>query len=61
MLTQFISLTVPLQPTPAAMERAIAQSLQSYGEPLRWAITAVDVESQTTAVEAVVTVTTRIA
>ena len=61
MLTQFISLTVPLQPTPAAMEQAIAQSLQSYGEPLRWAITAVDVESQTTAVEAVVTVTTRIA
>ena len=61
MLTQFISLTVSLQPTPAAMERAIAQSLQSYGEPLRWAITAVDVESQTTAIEAVVTVTTRIA
>lgn len=61
MLTQFISLTVPLQPTPAAMERAIAQSLQSYGEPLRWAITAVDAESQTTAIEAVVTVTTRIA
>ncbi|MBE9099049.1 hypothetical protein [Vacuolonema iberomarrocanum] len=61
MLTQFVSLSVPLQPTPAAMERAIAQSLQAYGEPLRWAITAVDVESQTAAIEAVVTVTTRIA
>ena len=61
MLTQFISLTVSLQPTPAAMERAIAQALQSYGEPLRWAITAVDADTQTVAVEAVVTVTTRIA
>lgn len=61
MLTQFVSLTVPLQPSSAAMERAIAQTLQSYGEPLRWAITAVDADTQTAAIEAVVTVTTRIA
>ncbi|MEO1146652.1 MAG: hypothetical protein AAFY26_13790 [Cyanobacteria bacterium J06638_22] len=61
MLTQFVSLTVPLQSSSAAMERAIAQTLQSYGEPLRWAITAVDADTQTATIEAVVTVATRIA
>jgi hypothetical protein len=60
MLTQFVSLTVPLHTSPAAMEKAIAQALQSYGEPLRWAITAVDADTQTAAIEAVVTVATRI-
>jgi len=61
MLTQFVSLSVPLQANPAAMERAIAQALQSYGEPLRWAITAVDTAAQTAAIEAVVTIATRVA
>ncbi|MEO1211338.1 MAG: hypothetical protein AAFX78_17585 [Cyanobacteria bacterium J06638_20] len=61
MLTQFVSLTIPLQASPAAMEQAIAQALQSYGEPLRWAITTVDAGTQTAAIEAVVTVATRIA
>lgn len=61
MLTQFVTVSVPLPPTPLALERAIAQALQADGEPLRWAITAVDTEQRVAVVEAVVTLATQVA
>lgn len=59
MLTQFVQFELPLQNSPAALQRAIAQTLQTYGDPLRWAITAVDGDRQMAQIEAVVTIATR--
>jgi hypothetical protein len=55
MTTHFITAEIELQETPTDLEKAITEELQKQGEPLRWAITAVDEEEQTATVEAVVT------
>lgn len=58
MTTQFIVIEIPFQLSVQQLEQAIAQSLQTYGEPLRWAITGVDCDRQVFQIEAVVTLET---
>jgi hypothetical protein len=55
MTTHFITAEIELQETPNQLQQAIEAELKKQGEPLRWAITSVDVEQQTCSVEAVVT------
>ncbi|MBD1870342.1 hypothetical protein H6F88_28145 [Oculatella sp. FACHB-28] len=55
MTTHFIDAEVAIQESPVEMHRAIEAELQKRGEPLRWAVTAVDVATQKVRVEAVVT------
>ncbi len=55
MTTHFITAEIDLHSSPAEMHRAIEAELQKRGEPLRWAVTAVDEAAQTATVEAVVT------
>jgi len=55
MTTHFISAEIDIQETPTELQQAIEAELQKQGEPLRWAITAVDDEQQKATVEAVVT------
>ncbi len=56
MTTHFITAEIDLQQTPTQLQACIESELQKRGEPLRWAITAVDVEQQKVSVEAIVTV-----
>ncbi|CDN10410.1 MAG: hypothetical protein HRU34_11710 [Richelia sp.] len=58
MTTHFITAEVELQANPTELEQAIAKELEKQGEPLRWAITAVDSQKEKATVEAVVTKTT---
>lgn len=58
MTTHFISAEINLQESPAELQREIEAELQKRGEPLRWAITDVDVEQQKARVEAIVTTET---
>ncbi len=55
MTTHFITAEIDLQDTPTELQQVIEAELKKQGEPLRWAITSVDVEQQTCTVEAVVT------
>jgi hypothetical protein len=55
MTTHFISAEIDLQETPTELQKVIEAELQKQGEPLRWAITSVDVAQQKATVEAVVT------
>lgn len=55
MTTHFITAEVDLQESPLAMQQAIEAELQKRGEPLRWAVTDVDVDNQKAVVEAIVT------
>ncbi|MGB0561079.1 MAG: hypothetical protein ACPGVO_04660 [Spirulinaceae cyanobacterium] len=55
MTTHFITAEVDLQATPIALQQEIEAELAQQGEPLRWAVTAVDPKSQTAQVEAIVT------
>jgi hypothetical protein len=55
MTTHFISAEINLAETPAQLSAAIETELAKQGEPLRWAITSVNVQKQTATVEAVVT------
>ncbi len=55
MTTHFISAEIELPETPTELQQAIEVELKKQGEPLRWAITSVDVEQQSCTVEAVVT------
>jgi hypothetical protein len=55
MTTHFITVEIDLQETPAALHSKIEAELEKQGEPLRWAVTGVDVERQKATVEAVVT------
>lgn len=57
MTTHFISAEIDLQESPSELHQAIETTLQQHGEPLRWAVTSVDVEQQKAVVEAIVTVT----
>jgi hypothetical protein len=55
MTTHFISAEIDLQETPSELQQVIETELKKQGEPLRWAVTAVDVDKQKATVEAVVT------
>lgn len=55
MTTHFITAEVDLAASPAELHRAIEAELSRRGQPLRWGITAVDPETQTAQVEAIVT------
>lgn len=55
MTTHFISAEINLQETPAKLQQEIEAELKKRGEPLRWAVTRVDEETQKVQVEAVVT------
>jgi len=55
MTTHFITAEIDIQETPAQMHQAIEAELQKRGEPLRWAVTSIDVDRQKACVEAVVT------
>ena len=55
MTTHFITAEIDLQATPQALQAEIETELQKSGEPLRWAITSVNPETQTAQVEAIVT------
>jgi hypothetical protein len=57
MTTHFITAEIDLQASPIEMQQAIEAELQKRGEPLRWAVTDVDLEQQKAYVEAIVTVT----
>lgn len=52
--TELIHTEVDLAP-PAELQRSILTHLQRWGEPLRWAITAVDSGQRKAQIEAVVT------
>jgi hypothetical protein len=58
MTTHFITAEIDLQENPLELQREIEEELAKRGDPLRWAVTAVDKEQQKARVEAVVTVTT---
>lgn len=54
MYTHFLTLDLQLSDA-AKLQQSILAELHRYGEPLRWAITAVDHQQQTVQIEAVVT------
>ncbi|MEH2164269.1 MAG: hypothetical protein V7K38_25280 [Nostoc sp.] len=56
MTTHFITAEIDLQETPAELLEVIETELKKQGEPLRWAVTSVDIDEQKATVEAVVTV-----
>jgi hypothetical protein len=56
MTTHFISAEIDFQQTPSELQKAIEVELKKQGEPLRWAVTAVDTEREKVTVEAVVTI-----
>jgi len=53
--SSFVTLELPLEDSPSQMEMAIQVALQQWGDPLRWAVMAVDVANQMVKVEAIVT------
>lgn len=55
MVTHLVTAEVPLQDSPSAMQQVIEATLGKQGTPLRWAVTAVDLDRQTALVEAIVT------
>jgi hypothetical protein len=57
MTTHFITAEIDLHENPHQLQQEIEAELEKRGEPLRWAVTAVDETTQTAHVEAVVTVT----
>lgn len=58
MSSHFLSLELELVPLPE-LQQVILAELCRYGEPLRWAIVAVDVERSKVQIEAVVTTEAR--
>ncbi|HEY9890882.1 MAG TPA: hypothetical protein V6D37_03565 [Candidatus Sericytochromatia bacterium] len=56
MTTHFITAEINLQETPTQLQQEIEAELQKQGEPLRWAITRVDIQRQKVQVEAIVIV-----
>lgn len=55
MTTHFITAEINLHESPLETQQAIEAELQKRGEPLRWAVTDVNIEQQTALVEAIVT------
>ncbi|MFB2970839.1 hypothetical protein ACE1CD_17855 [Aerosakkonema sp. BLCC-F183] len=58
MTTHFITAEIDLQESPTKLHQEIEAELEKRGEPLRWAVTGVDVDRQKATVEAVVTAAT---
>jgi hypothetical protein len=58
MQTHFITLEVELQPSAQSLQAQILAQLRRQGEPLRWAIVAVDRERNIACIEAVITTPT---
>jgi hypothetical protein len=56
MTTHFITAEINLQETPTQLQQEIEAELQKRGEPLRWAITRIDMQRQKAQVEAIVIV-----
>lgn len=56
MQTVFMTQTIPLPSSAGLLRPTIETALQQHGEPLRWAVTAVDASTHTVQVEAVVIV-----
>jgi hypothetical protein len=54
MRTEFVTVEVPLQDSPLALYGEIETTLGQWGEPLRWAIMAVDQPRGRVRVEAIV-------
>jgi hypothetical protein len=50
-----MTVSVALQKTPAATRQAIEAELQKHGDPLRWAVTSVNLTEQTAIIEAIIT------
>jgi hypothetical protein len=55
MTTKFVDLDIPLTPLAQDLPSQIETALRQWGEPLRWAITRVDLQQQLVHVEAIVT------
>jgi hypothetical protein len=55
MKTEFITLELNLAGLKEDHRQAVEEHLRTQGEPLRWAITHIDDQSQTATVEAVIT------
>ncbi len=55
MTTHFITAEIDLQATPIKLKQEIETQLAKQGEPLRWAVTSIDTDTQKVHVEAVVT------
>ncbi|MBE9118377.1 hypothetical protein IQ249_21015 [Lusitaniella coriacea LEGE 07157] len=55
MTTHFITAEIDPQETPVKLQQEIESELKKRGEPLRWAATNVDGDTQKVRVEAVVT------
>ncbi|NET01910.1 MAG: hypothetical protein F6K62_19380 [Sphaerospermopsis sp. SIO1G2] len=55
MTTHFITAEIDVQETPTELQKTIESELKKQGEPLRWAVTAVDVKTEKVTVEGVVT------
>ncbi|NEQ96650.1 MAG: hypothetical protein F6K30_07995 [Cyanothece sp. SIO2G6] len=51
---EFVTVVIPQPDTIALVSPSIIEALQTFGSPLRWAITAVDCEAKTFSVEAMV-------
>lgn len=51
---RFVTFEIELQPTPGELQQVILAQLQTQGEPLRWAITAIAPDRAVATVEAVV-------
>jgi hypothetical protein len=54
MTTHFITAEIDINEQPLTVEK-ITKEIEQHGDPLRWAVTAVDKQKQTAQVEAVVT------
>ncbi len=57
MTTKFVDLDIPFTNLAQTLPQQVELALRQWGEPLRWAITRVDVAQQTVHVEAIVTIT----
>ncbi|MGD1936607.1 MAG: hypothetical protein ACFCA4_03495 [Cyanophyceae cyanobacterium] len=59
MTLHFIEAEIDLTESPADLPRAVETELAKRGEPLRWAITKADSDTQTATVEAIVSTNTQ--
>ncbi len=55
MITHFISAEIDLEADAIQLQKSVEAELHKHGEPLRWAITAVDSKKGKVTLEAVVT------
>lgn len=55
MTTHFITAEINLQESPLKLQKEIEAKLKKQGEPLRWAITEVNIKKQTAYIEGIIT------